>query len=68
MSSWFSKLGEKATRTDLWVIYISIIFFMCINPWGECPDNPFLSDLIWAMIIDLGITRFSGINLFNKKK
>lgn len=68
--SWFSTLGDKLVRTDIWVLFISILFIistlfhiLCGIDMVQCHDSfvennrKLLTFILIAMTADLGIKR-----------
>lgn len=70
--NWLNNLGEKSSRTDLWSIWISLLFlcsascfFLCgIGKLPECNEvfityNTYiLLTCLSAMLVDLGMKRW----------
>lgn len=54
--NWFFDLGEKSSRTDIWVMLITITYLGCIFRLVECQENPIITTILIAMFADLGIT------------
>lgn len=53
--SWLSNLGEKSSRTDVWVACIILMFFGCLTGIWECNQNWYLDIIVIGMFADLGI-------------
>ena len=67
--SWFSNLGEKTGRTDIWVVLVTFLFigsayfhFACGTGLVSTCDNGFLSynqyilsTILIGFFVDLGI-------------
>ena len=74
--SWIKNLGEKSSRTDVWVILYVLLtfasaffFFACGTGFIPSCDAGFiksnmivLTSLITGMMVDLGIKRWKGTN------
>lgn len=66
--SWWSKLGEKLVRTDIWVVLITTFatvsfglhVYCVLNGCTEAVsyNHKFLIACLGAMALDLGIKRF----------
>lgn len=63
MSSWFSQLGEKTGRSDIWVALITIYFLMCIVPFVDCAQGAMEKFIVTLMFIDLGVIKASDVFL-----
>lgn len=68
--SWFSTIGDKLVRTDIWVLFISLLFIvsttfhiLCGIDLVKCHDSfvennrKLLTFILIAMTADLGIKR-----------
>lgn len=53
--SWLSNLGEKKSRTDLWVILIVVQFITCHFGIVQCTQNWYVDLITIGMFADLGI-------------
>lgn len=65
--SWLSHLGEKSSRTDIWVLLITIQYITCLFNLVTCEQNWYMDILTIGMFADLGIDVISkrfgnGIN------
>lgn len=60
-SEWFSHLGQKSGRTDIWVVLIAITYLGCISGYLECPATTFNMTLLIGMYTDLGINSVTSI-------
>lgn len=70
--NWFNKLGEKSSRTDIWVVLYTLLFITCsiyhficgVDIIETCNDNflsynqYILSTLILGIMVDLGIKQW----------
>jgi len=70
--SWLAKLGEKTSRTDIWVVLYTLLFiissyyhFACGTGFIEHCNDSFLSynqyilsTLILGIMVDLGIKQW----------
>jgi len=63
--SWLSNLGEKSSRTDIWVLLIVLMFVGCIFDFVECRQNWYVTTILSGMFLDLGINVIA--NKFGKK-
>lgn len=77
--SWFTTLGEKAGRTDIWVIFVALSFLMSIStvlamswnflPYVEYIYNDMLTLLKWILTgayIDFGIYSWRQVQIMKK--
>lgn len=53
---WLNDLGEKSSRTDIWVILITLTYLGCIFNFISCEETPITSTILIAMFADLGIS------------
>ena len=72
--TWFEKLGEKTSRTDIWVILYTVLFITCsvahffcgFGIIEACTDSFLsynrwiLSTLILGIMADLGIKQWKN--------
>lgn len=56
---WLYDLGEKSSRTDLWVALIVLFFIYCVAHPEGCRDNPYTDIMLCGMFIDLGLDKLS---------
>lgn len=52
---YLSTLGEKSSRTDIWVILISLTFISCLFGLVACTENWYVTTILGGMFLDLGI-------------
>lgn len=53
--SWLSQLGEKSSRTDVWVASIAIYFWLCAFEIVNCEYNFMRFAILVGMFSDMGI-------------
>lgn len=68
MSSWFSQLGERTGRSDIWVALIALYFISCNVPMLGCSQDPIVKFIITLMFIDLGVIKASDVFLSSRVK
>jgi len=68
MSSWFSQLGERTGRSDIWVVLITLYFIQCNIPFIECNETAIVKFIITLMFIDLGVIKASDVFLNSRIK
>jgi len=54
--NWISKLGEKSSRTDVWVVSITVYFWLCAFEVINCEYNFTTFAIICGMFADMGIS------------
>lgn len=55
---WLSNLGEKSSRTDIWVILITVTYISCLFNIVPCKENFMVLSILAGMFADLGIKTF----------
>lgn len=65
--NWISNLGEKSSRTDVWVVNITIYFWLCAAEVISCEYNFVIFSIICGMFADMGISLAKEIYKINKK-
>ena len=55
MNEFLKSLGEKATRTDLWVVTILVYFWLCATDVNPCEYSFTETFIIGAMFLDMGV-------------
>lgn len=63
--NWIGNLGEKSSRTDVWVVLIILLFFGCTTGYFKCDQNWYLDIIVIGMFTDLGINTIA--TKFGKK-
>jgi len=58
--SWLADLGERSSRTDLWVILIAMQFITCHFGLVECTQNWYVDIITIGMFSDLGINTIAS--------
>ena len=53
--SWLADLGEKSSRTDVWVGLIVLQYVCCLFNLIECSQNWYIDIITIGMFTDLGI-------------
>jgi hypothetical protein len=53
--SWIKDLGEKSSRTDVWVVLIVLTYISCLFELVPCAENWYVTTILVGMFLDLGI-------------
>jgi len=53
--TWLSHLGDKSSRTDVWVFLLTMQYIMCLFGLVACDQNWYMDILTIGMFADLGI-------------
>lgn len=48
-------LGEKTTRTDIWVVCIVVYFWLCVVGFVSCEYSWNTTMILGGMFLDLGV-------------
>lgn len=56
--NWLSNLGEKSSRTDVWVVLITMTYISCLFNIVPCTENFMVISILGGMFADLGIKTF----------
>jgi hypothetical protein len=62
--AWLNNLGEKSSRTDVWVVLITLMFLGCLFQFIQCENNWYVTTILIGMFSDLGINTI--INKFKQ--
>lgn len=58
--SWLSDLGERSSRTDWWVVLITLQFVTCLFGLVVCEQNWYVDIITVGMFSDLGINTLAS--------
>lgn len=65
--SWISNLGEKSSRTDVWVVSITTYFWLCAFRVIQCEYNFTIFSILIGMFADMGINLVKEVYKIRKK-